>query len=166
MEKIKCENCGKDNFKYVKKYIKGGFQARQQCQTCGCISTKSFKQEGIELFEINQELYEKFENQKKQEHQEFIKKLDEEKEKRRCENFEKLSQYYKTYQWQKKRAERLDFNRLFFNGFCERCNTNTATTVHHRSYELLGLEHTFDLEAICKDCHTEIHPHLAENEGN
>lgn len=44
---------------------------------------------------------------------------------------------------------------------CQICGEKKALSVHHRSYELHGLEHTYagqrDLIAICQDCHDKFH---------
>lgn len=44
---------------------------------------------------------------------------------------------------------------------CQICGEKKALSVHHRSYENHGLEHTFegqrDLIAICQDCHEKFH---------
>jgi 5-methylcytosine-specific restriction endonuclease McrA len=38
-------------------------------------------------------------------------------------------------------------------GYCERCQEQTATQVHHLTYERLGHEDLDDLQALCDDCH-------------
>lgn len=69
-----------------------------------------------------------------------------------------MNEYYKSNEWQLKRAARLELNRNIFGGWCERCGAFIANTVHHRVYKNIGLEHPFDLEAICEMCHSILHP--------
>ena len=44
---------------------------------------------------------------------------------------------------------------------CQMCGKKTTLSVHHRSYEYHGLEHTWngqrELIAICQDCHDKFH---------
>lgn len=63
------------------------------------------------------------------------------------------SQYLLTPLWRNKRA--LVLNRA--GGMCEGCLTNMATEVHHLTYDRVGEEMLFDLVAICKECHNQIH---------
>lgn len=40
---------------------------------------------------------------------------------------------------------------------CEGCGINSATQVHHLTYEHVGHEFLFELLALCRDCHKRIH---------
>ncbi len=40
---------------------------------------------------------------------------------------------------------------------CERCKKQQATQVHHLTYERIFKEKLSDLQAVCADCHMEIH---------
>ena len=41
--------------------------------------------------------------------------------------------------------------------FCQVCKLAPSTQVHHISYKNLGDEKDWELLAVCKDCHKEIH---------
>lgn len=58
------------------------------------------------------------------------------------------------------------------NGMCEGCGEQGATEVHHLKYprncfpgspEWIAREKLFDLRAICRSCHSDVHPE--EDEG-
>jgi hypothetical protein len=62
--------------------------------------------------------------------------------------------YLKSRSWQEKRLKVL--HRSQFR--CEGCGAdNKATQVHHLTYENVGYEFLFQLVAVCKDCHKNIH---------
>ena len=44
---------------------------------------------------------------------------------------------------------------------CQGCLRNTATQVHHLTYERVGGEMLFDLVSVCKACHEKIHEKLS-----
>ena len=43
-------------------------------------------------------------------------------------------------------------------GVCEGCRKRKATTVHHLTYEHVGVEFLFELVAVCRSCHARLHP--------
>jgi 5-methylcytosine-specific restriction endonuclease McrA len=56
-------------------------------------------------------------------------------------------------EWAKRRAGRLiaqDFS-------CERCGSNVALQVHHKTYKRLRNERDEDLEVLCGLCHRQEH---------
>jgi hypothetical protein len=42
---------------------------------------------------------------------------------------------------------------------CEACGTTAALHVHHRSYRRIGHEALDDLQILCRECHSAMHPH-------
>lgn len=74
------------------------------------------------------------------------------------EHKEKFWQGYDSYlssdKWKLKREAVI--NRA--NGICEGCGKESASEVHHLSYEHVGDEFLFELVAICAVCHERIHP--------
>lgn len=46
-------------------------------------------------------------------------------------------------------------------GLCEGCGLRRPVHVHHTTYERLGNEMLFDLQAVCRPCHERLHPHLS-----
>lgn len=73
----------------------------------------------------------------------------------------KYSIYLRSQQWHKMRAKVLERDA----NLCQACLTNEAAHVHHLSYDLynqLGKSAAFELVAICRSCHEQIHPHMSE----
>lgn len=62
-------------------------------------------------------------------------------------------QYLQSPIWQERRE--LVLRRA--GGICEACRTGRATAVHHLTYTRVGKEPLFDLVAVCKECHDELH---------
>jgi 5-methylcytosine-specific restriction endonuclease McrA len=42
-------------------------------------------------------------------------------------------------------------------GVCEGCREQPASEVHHLTYEHVGEEFLWELEAVCDDCHSRVH---------
>lgn len=75
--------------------------------------------------------------------------------------WEKYNAYLRSTQWHKMRQLVLDRD----GNLCQACLTNKATHVHHVSYDLynrLGKSAAFELVAICRLCHEQIHPHMSD----
>jgi len=70
--------------------------------------------------------------------------------------------YINSPAWALKRKQKLRQTR----SMCERCpasgHRRRATHVHHLTYERLGHELLTDLEALCNDCHADLHPEHAD----
>ena len=64
-------------------------------------------------------------------------------------------QYLLTDVWAKVRRRKLDQQ----DDLCEVCQCAQATQCHHLIYKRLGDERLDDLQAVCSDCHREIHGH-------
>lgn len=47
-------------------------------------------------------------------------------------------------------------------GICQECG-GAGVHVHHLTYERMGDELLSDLVLLCRDCHEDIHPHMAVN---
>jgi hypothetical protein len=62
--------------------------------------------------------------------------------------------YLQSPQWKIKRAKVLKRA----NGTCEGCGENKAVEVHHLTYDRIYNEMLFDLVAVCKSCHDQLHP--------
>lgn len=162
-----CDRCGCENVVLVKRVFRNGAVNYQyECMACGN-SSGSVKKETIpkEVIEKCPDYDETIKNMRiEAEHSEFLRNIDEinkRKEEEKAEYRSLLADYYESAEWQYRRKMRLEYNKVHFGGLCERCRKNKATLVHHRSYRILGgKEHTFDLEALCSDCHSLIHKHL------
>ena len=91
---------------------------------------------------------------------EYIKRKEAESEKFRKEQQDKSSEwwqrykeYLKTDKWQKKRLKVLERDK----NLCQACLVNTATQVHHLTYQRVTDEPMFDLISICSPCHEKLH---------
>lgn len=154
----KCIECESENIIVVYKTCSNQTkQYRFQCLNCGYINKDSIKYKTIpENVNPVEEIYDLTYKYKEDQQEQFLLQQKE----RRELFFDQLNDYYSSKEWQAKRLLRLEFNKKLFNGLCERCNIEKATTVHHRGYFLLGKEHPFDLECLCHFCHSLIHEHL------
>lgn len=168
--KLNCIKCDSENNIIVKYIIaNGSIQYRYQCQDCGYVDGRSIPHSQIEDKDnvplLDDELRQKFYESERQKIKEEIfekqKQMEEGIAENRKEYMDSLAKYYNTPEWHRKRTLRLDLNKRMFGGWCERCGINKATEVHHRNYNMTdGLEHPFDLECLCHECHKKIHPHL------
>lgn len=70
--------------------------------------------------------------------------------------WEWYNEYLKSPQWERKRRAVLDR----CQGICEGCRINKAVQVHHLTYEHVGEEFLWELVAVCRMCHSRIHPHM------
>ena len=73
----------------------------------------------------------------------------------RCqtENRAAYSDYLRSPEWRRRRDKIIERA----NGKCEGCLTNSASEVHHLSYDHLGAEFAFELVALCSPCHHRWH---------
>jgi len=91
--------------------------------------------------------------------QESRKRIYEERrEERRVEWRSRYENHLRSDKWRELR--RLVWQRA--KGLCERCSEPGAH-VHHLTYERMGDELLSDLQLLCRRCHEEEHPHMAES---
>lgn len=69
------------------------------------------------------------------------------------QNTPEYRQYLKSDTWAELRRRVLERDKHL----CQGCLKNRATQVHHRTYQNLGREFAFELEAVCESCHERIH---------
>lgn len=172
-----CNYCGSSDLLFVKRvYRNGAVNYQFVCKECAwnssSIKTDTIPEDKIEQAvdwdsDYIEQIKEKAEHNRRilveQKCQQYRQEAEQKKEMVRQAFFDMLRDYYNSDEWQYRRAKRLEYNQKYFGGKCERCRKNDATVVHHRSYKILdGMEHTFDLEALCEDCHKMLHPHLRD----
>mgnify|MGYP002392504925 CR=1 FL=1 len=66
---------------------------------------------------------------------------------------EQYGAYLASPAWAERRAKVLRRD----GGICQACLERRATDVHHLNYRRFGREPAFDLVAVCRQCHDEIH---------
>jgi len=90
------------------------------------------------------------------ERREYWKQKSEEAQAQREEDDRQWRQRYNAYlnspEWREKRRRVLARSPL-----CEGCGKRPSIQAHHMTYKRLGREMLFDLRAVCKHCHDEIH---------
>lgn len=144
-----------------KRTIAGGAQTVQiQCVSCGKPTSSAIKKStltpeayaALPLFDdallakgrdSNNDLWQARRAAAEQE------KLDKEKE-----WWANYNAYLKTPEWRAKSAAVLQRDGYV----CQGCLKNRATQAHHLTYKRVFSEPLFDLVAICKPCHENIHP--------
>lgn len=119
----------------------GAWRIRKQCKQCGAYCSSDLKMAGYDL--------------------DSVPTVDE-----GLELFmENYSRYLKSRHWYQMRQLVLKRD----NHLCQACLSRKADQVHHISYELfkqMNRSAAFELVAICYQCHSKIHPHLAEEQHN
>ena len=65
-------------------------------------------------------------------------------------------EYLKTEKWRKKRERVMERD----GGKCQACLRRKAAHAHHLTYTRHKNEPLFDLIAVCRVCHEELHPHM------
>jgi hypothetical protein len=63
------------------------------------------------------------------------------------------SRYLESEEWKERSAGII----ARAHGLCEKCGKRKAIHVHHLSYDRVGEERETDLQALCFQCHDEIH---------
>lgn len=84
-----------------------------------------------------------------------------ERQEESIEWWQQYNQYLRSPEWRKIRQAVLKRD----NYLCQACLRNKASHVHHLSYELynkIGRSAAFELVAICRPCHEQIHPDMSQ----
>jgi 5-methylcytosine-specific restriction endonuclease McrA len=156
---IPCDHFESDLVKFIQS--NGIAKARRQCCEChdfvgGDVGGYTKEQrESLPLANI--ELREKSSNNKWEFRRIFYERRKEITEERQRNKktlwFRDYSNYLRSDKWKAKRLLVLKRD----NYLCQACLNNTATDVHHKTYEFVMQEPLFDLVAVCKRCHDHIH---------
>ncbi len=152
--------CKHENTVKCRKQQTNGKVAVKQCADCGqslgCIPKKTVNY--FELAPMFDEALEAAGRAIRQRHYQEIW------EKARAAQH--LQQYQKNADWNRRYQAHLlsdKWRRLRVKvfarskGMCEGCAERRAVQVHHLTYDRMGFEMLFDLAAVCKRCHEEIH---------
>jgi 5-methylcytosine-specific restriction endonuclease McrA len=141
----------------------GVAQVRMQCSNCGNVKGSSIggctKEQREALPLINIELKEKRSSIINQFYTGFRERLNNLRgkywEQQHTDWLKEYNKYLQSPEWREKRTLVLKRDGYI----CQACLDNTATQVHHKSYQfvdLSGNEPCFDLVAICTPCHERI----------
>lgn len=138
-----------------------------QCRACGR-AVKSVKKAGINLTSLpcfDESKRDNFLALRTDAYDRERKRQDKEvaafQEESNREWWQTYSTYLRSRQWHALRKKVLERD----GQICQACLTRPATQVHHLSYDLftkLGFSAAFECVAICYQCHTKIHPDMAE----
>lgn len=140
---------------------------RIQCQRCGESQGEKRKADYCveRLQDWDESLRQEWIAMRRRRHEELFQQVEQERmEQQAAQSVEwwaRYNVYLKSQQWHKMRQRVLDRD----GGLCQACLTNAATHVHHLSYDLynqLGKSAAFELVAICRTCHEQIHPRMSE----
>lgn len=137
-------------------YRKRGNAIYAQCVNCGDSVGSAVARSNFHLHEIDalrpfddelRESYWKDESARRK-----VASEREEKEKREAW-FVRYNEYLNSMEWRARRAKVLQRD----NYTCQACLVETATQVHHTTYDRVFREPLFDLQSVCDECHESIH---------
>lgn len=132
----------------------GGKQCVYQCLRCGIAVSNAVKTEvaiaqngGKPLTPFDEQLQSSWESDVKESADRIMNADD-------SAFWQAYEKYLASPQWQKKREKVL----ARASDICEGCGENSATQIHHLSYDHVGDEFLFELVAVCVACHEKLHP--------
>ena len=150
----------------------GAWRIRKQCKQCGAYCSSDLKMAGYDLDSVptvDEGLRESHRKQRQDAldnvRYSFLQNIERNKMQREELFMENYSRYLKSRHWYQMRQLVLKRD----NHLCQACLSRKADQVHHISYELfkqMNRSAAFELVAICYQCHSKIHPHLAEEQHN
>lgn len=152
----------------------GSIQVKEQCQSCGNVNPSALggftkeQKDRLPLLDENlrQRRYDSIRECHRATHAKITlnkgQQYEKKKQDRREAWFQQYNKYLDSPEWRRKRELVLKRD----NYLCQCCLKNTATQVHHKSYEFVdmeGGEPAFDLVSICPPCHERIEKVKSEN---
>lgn len=138
----------------------GGIQVAMQCLTCGhrvgsALSQKQYDPAQLPPADIA--LRDAYDAQRSSNAEEFRLELSRALDRERFERRADYEAYIASPEWQSKRSAVLSRDGSRCQAQMFGC-TRYATDVHHLSYEHFRNEPLFDLIAVCRMCHNQLHP--------
>jgi len=136
--------------------FRGGVkQIRRQCLRCGSSDGNAIKRDAIKVDPppFDESLALKFDAAKRADYDAILRKHLALQQRREASHQKEYDAYRYSPKWMEKR--RKVFERA--NGICEGCREQTATEVHHLTYEHIYNEFLFELVALCRSCHNQVH---------
>lgn len=160
-EIIDIADCCRNKSVHQVKYIisGGGIQVREQCKSCGALSSNSIAVSPPERdrlpfadLSLKETLSDKAFDFRRAERRRIS---DSKAARLKSDWMARYSQYLLSPGWREKRDLVLKRDKYV----CQACLNALATQVHHKSYEfvdLAGNEPAFDLVSVCTPCHEKI----------
>lgn len=158
---LRCEH---DNTHVTRYTQSNGVQiARVQCKNCGTAlgNKKKADYDFDNLPVFDKQLGDAWHEQCKKVREAYWRSVKMRKEEDRAEWWRDYDRYLHSPEWRRVQQAVLQRD----NHICQACLRNKATHVHHLSYELynqVGRSAAFELVAVCRPCHEQIHPHMSE----
>ena len=150
------KHCEHNNLIPVKYIQNGKTYVKNLCKDCQVLTGSFLKQTNIDLSAIrtiDKDKHDEYHQSLGKQYAERITKIDELRTKSKKETwFSQHNEYLKSKEWQLKRDQVLRRD----NYLCQACLENTATQVHHLSYDHWKQEPLFELVSICGPCHERI----------
>lgn len=133
----------------------GAIQYRRQCVICGQSSNaiahdKLSADEKANAADYDPELSDRY---YQEQHWQRVESNEQKRRRAHAAWLAWYDQYLQSPIWQ----ERRELVLLRAGGICEACRLRRASAVHHLTYARVGKEPLFDLVAVCKECHDELH---------
>lgn len=154
---MRIDDCCRNPFQIVTilRYDHDRYVLYHQCLNCGGadkmnhLKSKDFHEHIRSTF--NEDRFQQWKSERSEESNMVYQGL-------KYDNYKNTNAYrYYTYlmspEWKAKRAQVLDRD----NHICQRCKTEAASEVHHLSYKNVYNEPLEDLQALCRDCHFNLH---------
>jgi hypothetical protein len=160
-------NCEHLNFEIRSLMLEsGGFQYKKQCLDCGQVFSQAIRHAAV----LNKDKIKPIDEALKEKYYDSIRTQSADiRQMRRA--YAEYSDIAHSAEWHKAHAEYLQSplwqskRELILrrdNYTCQRCQSATATDVHHITYHNLGNEYNFELVSVCRRCHDIIHGRTAD----
>ena len=153
---MQCKLCGTEEAELRRRVlVNGSVQIVYQCLTCGRAATNAIAKSSVRNADSLPDWDEAAQERYNVRHE--VQRLTERQQEKQAW-LQLHNIYLRSPEWRKRRA--LVMARA--NGICEGCRSNTATQVHHLTYDHWKCEFLWELVAICDDCHALAHANPEE----
>ena len=132
----------------------GGWQRKEQCLTCGASTSQSKARDKQLVVPLgDRKLVTNWEASCSQKRQKIQDYLIDRTEKLEFTGHVFYEEYLKSDEWIKRRNLVLKRDKHL----CQCCLEETASEVHHHTYDQIFDEFLFDLVSVCRKCHERVH---------
>lgn len=132
----------------------GGWQRKEQCLSCGRSASNAKKRvagDGTPLWDPSIEM--EYNAALDDAREELLQVLIDRTADQEGDGYVAYEEYLETEEWKKRRGLVL----VRDQGRCQACFQAPATEVHHLTYDRIFKEPLFDLVAVCRPCHEQLH---------